>query len=80
MNSRRKTLVEGLVTTVFCLWCIFWMIQPAIYYPDIMRQTWLGFPAHYAFWLIGMVIAVPASCFIYTIWADKRERPSKEGE
>ena len=77
MKSIDKTFVEGLITAVFCLWCLFWMIQPAIYCPKIMEQRWLGFPAHYAFWLVGMVIAIPASCFFYSVWADRREKTSR---
>jgi len=74
MKNKSETFIEGLISVAFCLWCLFWMIQPAIYYPDIIKWRWLGFPAHYTFWLVGMVIVVPATCFAYTIWANSKEK------
>jgi len=65
---------EGAVAALFSVWCLFWMIQPAIYLPRLPELRWFGLPAHYAFWLLGMVLVVPASCFAFTLWVEKRMR------
>lgn len=74
MKSKHRTFTEGLIVAVFCFWCFFWMLQPAIYWAGIMEWVWLGFPAHYAFWLIGMVIVVPVTCFVYVAWINRQEK------
>lgn len=83
LMGNKSEILKNLIVFAFCFWCLFWMIQPAIYYPEMMEWRWFGFPAHYAFWLIGMMIAVPAACFLYAIWADRMEKSlkkNKEGE
>ena len=37
MKNRSETFIEGLIAAVMCLWSFFWMVQPAIYFPDIME-------------------------------------------
>lgn len=74
MKNRSETFIEGFIAAAMCLWSFFWMVQPAIYFPDIMEWWWFGFPAHYAFWLVGMVIVMPATCFAYTAWTNRREK------
>ena len=76
--SRLHLATEGVMAALFSIWCLFWMIQPAIYLPALPEQRWFGLPAHYAFWLVGMVVVVPASCFFFTLCREKR--PSKGGE
>lgn len=80
-KSRVGVFNEGLTAVVFCLWCLFWMLQPAVYCPGITEWRWFGFPAQYAFWLVGMVIMVPLTCFAYAAWANRRDgQPPKEDE
>jgi len=68
--QRRTRRREGVAAALFSAWCLFWMVQPACYWPSLAKYKWLGFPAHYLFWLVGMVIVVPLSSFVYTHWAN----------
>ncbi|NOY80217.1 MAG: hypothetical protein GXP31_04340 [Kiritimatiellaeota bacterium] len=70
--ARPKT--AGVTAALFSFWCLFWMVQPAVLLPRLSELRWFGLPAHYAFWLLGMVVVVPASCFALTLWQEKRRR------
>ncbi len=71
---------EGTMVAVLCIWCLFWMIQPAIYLSPIKDWSLWGFPAHYAFWLLGMVLVIPASCFLFTMLFSIHPRSDGEEE
>ncbi len=70
----RRFGTQGMTAALFSFWCLFWMVQPAVYLSWLPKLRWFGLPAHYAFWLVGMVVVVPASCFALTLWQEKRLR------